>query len=269
MEDVLALSTTRAKSSIHGSHGTPTSSNGCSLLENVLAMRTMENSDSKSCSLMTYRKKESSSSLSSFDNTRCSDEEVFGSDSNESYTSVFRGSRSSGSSSSTSPRAAKVSSGRNRMTSTPRCPQQLLKDAFITVRAGRPSARKVLLLENMPSQIDSSETVPSAIAVSNDTYNSISDQCSLVTPNTGSDNLQRGTMSRSSFGNSSKYSISTSLRTKTTLLKDTLLQCGIQDAPVHSSLARTSSTYRKFEDWDVDSELDLSGKPEFLRVQRF
>ena len=244
MEDILALSTTGVKPGNNGAHATSMSSNGCSLLEDVLAMRTMENSESKPCSLLTSQKKDSSSSLSSFDNTRSSDEDVFGSDDNDSY------SRSWSSSSSTSPQEGKVASSRNRMTSTPRCPQELLRDAFVTVRTNRPSARKVLLHDNMPSQIESSEAVPSAIAVSSDICINISDQSSLVTSTTGPGNFQRATLTRSSFGNSSKYSIRTSFRAKQTLLKDTLLQCGIPTVPVHSSLTKSSSTYHKFDDCD-------------------
>lgn len=260
MEDILALSTTRAKPAIHSTHEASLSSNGCSLLEDVLAMRTMENATSNTCSLMESRKKESASSLSSLDNTRSSGEDVVGSDVNDSYPSVFRGTSSTSSSSPTSSPETRETSSRNRMTSTPRCPQELLKEAFVAVRTGCPTARKVLL-QNMPSQIYTSEAAPSAIALSSDTYN-ISDQCSLVTSTTGSPNLQRGTISRTSFGNS----VRTSFRRKNALLQDTLLQCGFQTSPVHSSLTKITSTYRKFDDCDTSSYL---GKPEFCRVQRF
>ena len=266
MDDVLALSTTRIKSALQGALGTTTSRNGCSMLEDVLAMKTIGDGGSTTCILMTSAKDESLSSLNS---TERSEEDVFGSNVNDSYPeSVFHSSSSSSSSPQSPPTTEGPSTSRARMTSTPRCPQQLLKEALITARPGRHSVRKVLLQENTPSVIEPSGTMPSVIEMSNIPYNNnyISNQCSI--DELGAlELLPTHSFNRNSFKYSSTNTFS---RVRMSLLKDALLQVGLtQTTPVHTSLIRSSSTYHKFDDCDVEPELDLTEKQQFLRVQRF
>ena len=266
MDDVLALSTTRIRSALQGALGTTTSRNGCSMLEDVLAMRTIDEGGSTTCILMTSAKEES---LSSLDNTENSEEDTFGSDVNNSYPeSVFHGSSSRSSSPQSPPTNEGPSTSRARMTSTPRCPQQLLKEALITARPGTHSVRKVLLPENTPSVIEASGAMPSVIEMPNIPYSNecISNQCSM------DDMCALELLPTSSFNrNSFKYSsTNTSSRVRMSLLKDALLQVGLtQTTPVHTSLIKSSSTYHKFDDCDVEPELDITEKPQFLRVQRF
>ena len=264
MDDVLALSTTKIRSAIQGALGRTTSRNGCSMLEDVLAMRTIDDGGSTTCILMTSAKEES---LSSLDNTGSSVDDVCCSDVNNSYPeSVFHDS-SSGPNSPQSPQTTEgTSTSRARMTSTPRCPQQLLKEALITARPGRHSVRKVLIQEDTPSVIEPSGTMPSVIQVPNIPYTNmfLSNQYSMDEI----DSLElMPTFNRNSFKYSSTNTFS---RVRMSMLKDALLQVGFQQtAPVHTSLMRSSSTYQKFDDCDVEPELDINEKPQFLRVQRF
>ena len=262
MEDVLALSTTGIRSALPGALGTTTAKTGCSKLENILNMITIEHGGSTTCILMTSVKEESSS-LSSLDNSTGgnSSEDMFGSDANDSYPSVFHSSTNSSSNSSQTPQVANCTIGRSRMTSTPRCPHKLLKEALITARSTRPSVHKVSLQENTATMIEPSETMPSAVEVSNSRYSNIlsSNQFNSMTT-TRPDPLQRAEYSN----------VSTSSQTKRSLLKGSWLQCGPQQtAPVHTSLTRSSSMYQKFDDCDDISELDINDKPQFLRVHRF